>query len=592
MDPSMEQQQETEVAADSPSSVPTNRKRKYDDAQQPSPPDDDVPQPSSPPPHLSSNITFLGNVESERLCIVSPPSTADGDDDPNDLRSTSYILKGLEQIEKILRLRKTQVYLWKAAADSEIKDCRAIQGGRYELFVQSTKLDSLSVWIKILKIGGMKCAYQFTRSLTKYAKARAREDHRVGHDTSTRKWTFDNFSMIVNYTRVREQDAHLDLLYPNFQFGMMLSDGSPGTVYYETPQGQRISNGKQLADLWTKLDPYIPRQLAALLEKDPDVNNKLDLFGAVLGISDPSVPSSSDGNPSQSQSFELPFIKHAMKHVSRGTVLSLPGSQVHAGPSTTNAFRAIMFFSAHPHSKLKEDNELIEDDKAKKRNSFLSEGYDPDTQYNSVVLTAAILQVLWRQYRVAETTRIYLMKRLRMYMELARSFGSGRQQNTPRWHCHFPEQVELTAMLKEMETRVIEEEKMVKQKKEKLPKSLNIPWDVFYEQHARDDYMSALHVESEENVGEFKLVSVPDLFLDYNGSYLLASVFRREVDGNVLIYYSHTNEWEGSMVDDHYRIEWHKSVGERADSFVFDGSNGTLFDSDNNKIAAKAIPTT
>jgi hypothetical protein len=518
----------------------------------------------------TSHISFLGNYPSERMCVISPPTTGNIHQSES---KTSYILNGLKQIDRIFRQRRTKRYLARVVNDDDVHECRLIQGSRFEIFVQSQKYGS-SVWNKILQRGGFENPQHYTEDLVNFAIERARKDPRVGQ--SNIDWSFDNFSLIVTYSKVSEQEPHVDLLLPNFQFGMVVSDGSPSTWYYEVPPEAKISNGKQLADLWVKLDPTIPDQLTKLLEKCPDVNNKLESYGSVLSVSVPPP-----NNPVlHSENLERPFIKYKTENVPCGTVLSLPGSQVHGGPSTDEVFRAVLFFSGHPRPTENDNDDYSQEDtKSMKQRENMSEAYDPDTQYSNVLLMTSILQMLWRRYQVMETTRIYLLKRLHMYMTIARSTGA--TDNIPKWHRHFFEHVELKAMIETMESRIIEEEK----KKRLNPNFTKKSWNSFYKNYAKDDDLSSLHLETTEHVGEFRLVSVKGLHLEYDGIFHKASLFRRDVDNRVLIYYSDSNDWEGSKSSDHYQIKWSNLSKDASNKqIMFDGSNGSLLDSDGNTI--------
>ncbi|KAL3905872.1 MAG: hypothetical protein SGARI_004259, partial [Bacillariaceae sp.] len=362
--------------------------------------------PRDEPQFASPNIpqiSFLGDSPFERVCIAYPPT---GGNDP----FSAYILSGLERVEAVFKQPQTKRYLAKVANDNTVLECRLIQGNRYEIFVKSKKYSS-HIWYKILELGGFENPQQFTKDLVRYAEGMALRDPRVGCNRDG--WKFDNFSLIANYSKVSQQEPHIDLLLPNYQFGVMVSDAAPSTWYYEVSPPDRIRNGKQLADLWCRLDPSMPNHLRTLLEECPDINNKLDSFGSVLCVS---VPSNYDcDSDAADQTLKRPFNRHGLACVPRGSVLSLPGSQVHAGPTTDSAFRAVLFFSGLPQSPSENDDTFptVQDAKGEKQKANQSKGYDPDTQYSNVLLMASILQMLWRRFSVTAETRIYLLKRLK-----------------------------------------------------------------------------------------------------------------------------------------------------------------------------------
>jgi hypothetical protein len=115
-----------------------------------------------------------------------------------------------------------------------------------------------------------------------------------------------------------------------------------------------------------------------------------------------------------------------------GTVMSLPGSVVHAGPACST-FRAVLFFSGSPAhtnnvmeaddnddtSNMTEDEEDTSDtdtDTDNDEEESNSGVYDPDTQYSSVTLCAQLIQLLWPYVGVGE--RLFLLQRLLDYMRI------------------------------------------------------------------------------------------------------------------------------------------------------------------------------
>jgi hypothetical protein len=74
----------------------------------------------------------------------------------------------------------------------------------------------------------------------------------------------------------------------------------------------------------------------------------------------------------------------------RGSVVTLPGSVIHAGPKT-NGYRCILFFSGW------------------RRGSFV-DGYDPDTQYFQSMLCADIYTILHKHLCIKD--RVYVLNKL------------------------------------------------------------------------------------------------------------------------------------------------------------------------------------
>ena len=64
-----------------------------------------------------------------------------------------------------------------------------------------------------------------------------RDDRITANIKKKSKVSHDNFSLILSYDQVMAQPKHIDLLYPNFQYGLIMSDNSPAgndSLYYTT----------------------------------------------------------------------------------------------------------------------------------------------------------------------------------------------------------------------------------------------------------------------------------------------------------------------------------------------------------------------
>ena len=62
--------------------------------------------------------------------------------------------------------------------------------------------------------------------LLDYACSQARRDPRLASNM-----VFQNFSLIVTIGSSNAQVEHIDLLAPGYQFGLMVTDESPGTSF-------------------------------------------------------------------------------------------------------------------------------------------------------------------------------------------------------------------------------------------------------------------------------------------------------------------------------------------------------------------------
>jgi hypothetical protein len=62
-----------------------------------------------------------------------------------------------------------------------------------------------------------------------FAQWQANRDTRLSRSDA---YKFTNFSIIITYDKVNKQRPHIDLLEPNYQFGMLLLDASPATLVH------------------------------------------------------------------------------------------------------------------------------------------------------------------------------------------------------------------------------------------------------------------------------------------------------------------------------------------------------------------------
>jgi hypothetical protein len=155
---------------------------------------------------------------------------------------------------------------------------------------------------------------------------------------------------------------------------------------------QHIRTVEALVEQWQTLSADImPRALIQAFQQGDTSKMLLHHFGDVL-------------HPDRQMLAQM----KCKDNNSTGTILSLPGSVIHAGPAYGD-FRAIMFFSAWPQS-----NETAP--------------YDPDVQYTAVLLTGHFVNCLWRREGIEYPARLFLLQLLAQYVE-----GS----IAPRMHAHF-----------------------------------------------------------------------------------------------------------------------------------------------------------
>ena len=68
--------------------------------------------------------------------------------------------------------------------------------------------------------------------LLQYAKDQAIKDARLRDaNNGETEYIFGNFSLLINFEPCSAQEPHIDLLLPNWQFGLVLNDDAPGTRF-------------------------------------------------------------------------------------------------------------------------------------------------------------------------------------------------------------------------------------------------------------------------------------------------------------------------------------------------------------------------
>ena len=172
---------------------------------------------------------------------------------------------------------------------------------------------------------------------------------------STADSVIGNHGLIVSYGKVKQQVVHIDLWHTKqFQFGMMFSDNSKGTLEYEMI-GPALREGEvNIRTVW----PDMSKSLETTIQVDiglPDLNNK---FGKLLF---PVV------RVNKNRCCET-------KLLPAGTLLSLPGGIAHAGPAGDGGFGAVLFFTSSPPGM---------------------EEYDPDVQYCKTTIVSDIHGGAW-----------------------------------------------------------------------------------------------------------------------------------------------------------------------------------------------------
>lgn len=239
---------------------------------------------------------------------------------------------------------------------NKLEGIRSIQNGRWELFVQSKKMEcqAFDVLCELIlsklpehlqSTASIRCA------LIAYAQACARLDQRLpetiqfGHA----------FSFIITSGIVPSQHPHIDILFPDYQFGLIVTDGVPATNWYRSKIAI-VCTAEALANFL-----HVDQQstnLVRALHSFPVCVQLLEQFGACL-----STLHSTDYEQVVGERECLPV----------GSVMSLPGGLLHAGPASSS-YRTVMFFTAH-----------VDEDRV----------YNPDVQYFDGLLLAELMLPIW-----------------------------------------------------------------------------------------------------------------------------------------------------------------------------------------------------
>jgi len=216
-------------------------------------------------------------------------------------------------------------------------------------------------------------------------------NHNDNHnDNGNDDYVFDNFSIIITYGRVGQQVPHIDLISPNFQFGLALSDGVPGTLIYQNTAEYKDNASviRAVHDMW-KANPDISDTLYQALVQNLNERNLLSDFARLL------LP------------FEL--IKKSRKNkISTGTLLSTPGSVIHAGPGCTS-FRAIIFCSAWPSSRRHSHSHSHSHSHTGTARAPVAP-YNPDVQATKSILWCKLICCVWETVPLCD--RKYLLTEL------------------------------------------------------------------------------------------------------------------------------------------------------------------------------------
>jgi hypothetical protein len=141
---------------------------------------------------------------------------------------------------------------------------------------------------------------------------------------------FGSYLLICTTVKVAAQVPHLDIMMPNYQLTLMVTDNSPGTIVYTSNNTTPVHN---VPTFMKWLGEPTDFNIAVHLNENDELCSMLKNYGVVFDALEEE---------------NLAPVFH--ETLSRGTTISIPGSVVHVGPSS-NKFRAMLLFTAHPKEK-------------------------------------------------------------------------------------------------------------------------------------------------------------------------------------------------------------------------------------------------
>ncbi len=511
-----------------------------------------------------------------------------------------------------------------------IKGIRHIQGGRYEVFVKARgKLTCVFDWIcqqiwtkhyeqlpqaaagEINEFASYESSDHIKQAIMDYAIHQAERDDRITVNTQNKSEpSYDNFSLIVSYDPVEAQPRHIDLLYPNFQFGLMITDNSPGTSVYVTPHSIRT-----VMDVKNHVWKDMSSTMFTAMEQHAIVTSMLSQFGDVLSPSMEQEQYWKTCNDTKKENEDIvegtteqpPNTTHEVTTSSdvlfpTGTLLSLPGSEIHAGPASSK-YRTVLFFSACPDMT----NTIP---------------YHPDTQYFSPLLCCDFVCLLWNNLSIDD--RIYLLNRLIDCINETKCQNLGRHIADAKM-IHFLSIVKVREETKESPRCKVKKYGRYSKMQDYIRSFASQKRAIDSEKNGVDivgaipEYFENLQLTNtatEYQPTTMNVISSPDLVVEFEGEYFPAHVFehqptvsvtatpapihhddtigtgseRRNVS-KVMMFYPLDQSWEGSIVP--YTLEWQqegnvRSITSAANSdietsdgrILFNGTNGILRDSD------------
>lgn len=212
----------------------------------------------------AGRVSWLGGKD-VGMAMISPPQ-----DDPDG------VVALLRELNATLEKEDIRQRLDKLIDDDD-ESVRLIQAGRYEFFLYAGG-KATSAFDEITK----QMPPDTKQRILSYAATSAAEDPRLEGGLN---YQFGNFSLIVSYGQVPAQAPHIDVVKPNHQFGLIVTDGAQGTLVPEKLE-TKVRKVDDLIGIWQKLGVEfgleLPSKLAIALRADATVRKLVASFGDVL----------------------------------------------------------------------------------------------------------------------------------------------------------------------------------------------------------------------------------------------------------------------------------------------------------------------
>ena len=437
--------------------------------------------------------------------------------------------------------------------------------------------------------------------LLDYCHAQAQKDPRLSSLSDGNYYELENFSLLVSLGKSSPaQTPHIDLVSPNVQFGLLVSDGAEGTLFvphHGSPRLPHIATPQQLLHLWETClffednnthhnKARILQNIRTALEQNDGAQQLLQYFGNVL-------------HPEAALQADMV----SRKNLPVGTLACLPGSVVHCGPASKKP-RTVLFFSGAPAvAGSRSSSKKKKKPKKKKTTAKAVEGeipaaaaaaataeeqpeesqsnttttassspaepvvdpYQPDSQYNGPTLATNLVSILWRTDGIGYHERRYLLHRLVQYVEsttakeITALLGEGCLND-------FVKKIQTKKYGTDREKRPRTKDQLV----EEAAKNL----DLYF--HS-DPFSQTANVIDDT---QYKLVSREDLWDVTVDPSVNTLVYRHIRDGRIVLRGvtdpKLPSEYEGHQPDQTYTLTM--NVGARGK--LFDGTNGVLKDPD------------